>query len=523
MSGDVGGVIVVPVVLCMAAPIVVAGVAIAGVAVAVGGAVKLGGIAFDSYNKNKKKKAEELENSGLIPQVAAAYKSIVEESQKIASIYNRQTLRVTDEMEKRRRQWEEILNSNDVKLQMEFQEKVTDFRRNLAEYEREKTKALKEEIQNLTDAQDRELNRALREVNERIEAGIHEWKTAMENAAKESEGYAQEYHKSAKMLLKTLKEDYQGEKFCSNELLEIQELMDKSEEVLDMAPQASYAIIWDAVEKSLLAINKAENMQQEWLMQYRTALVLAEEIKAVFEYEGTLGYLVEGTYKQTRQEAETYCRENGLNPQDIRELKADEYVYGELADLKREFQEEYTKLHDKNGQDMLLEELYTVIDDLNVKYAARTRKLIFEAKMNLNEALLIDRVETQLNDALGGGYHSTGSARGGDCHNGEKHIIFERDGNPEEQICVVLRNGGWGDDGDGQTVLNTEVDLKVIKDNRISEKKRRQLRKRICDYLNAGMEGAQVNMSCVKGTENTLTRDTSAGNLREVRRRKVTR
>ncbi len=522
MSGDIEGLLVVPVVLCVAAPIVVTGLAIAGTAAAIGGAVKLGGAAFQAYHRQKEKKAKELEDSGLVPQLASAYRSLVAENSKIASVYNTQTLRVVKEMENRRGDWEKILQKNDVELQMDFQEKVTGLRKNLAEYEREKASALRREIQDVTDEQDRELNHALRNINAKIETDIQNLKAAMKNAVRESEAYAQEYHKSVKLLLKTLKEEYQGEKFCRKELAEIQELMDKSEEVLDTAPQAAYAIIWDAAEKTLLAINQAENMQQEWLMQYRCALVLAEEIKAVFTYENTLGYLVNGIYKQTREEAEAVCQEQGWNPADIRELAADEYVYGELADLKKEFDEMYRKLHEEESE-ISLEEMYTIIDDLNVKYGAHTRQLIFEAKMNLNEALLIDRVEKQLNDALGGGYHSTGSARGGNIHNGEKHILFERDGNPDEQICVVLKNGGWDDGEDGQAVLNTEVDLKVLKDNKISEKKRRQLRNRICDYLNASVDGAQTSMGCVKGTENQLTRDTSAGNLREVRRRRVAR
>lgn len=523
MSGDIEGMIIVPVVLCVAAPIVVTGLAIAGTVAAIGGAVKLGGAVFSAYNKNKEKRVKELEDSGLVPQIASAYNSLVTENKKIASIYNTQTLRVVKEMEDRREEWETILQNNDVKLQMDFQERVTDLRKNLAEYEKGKANALRGELQDLTDAQDRELNAALRKVNAQIEANIQKLKTEMKNAAKESEAYAQEYHKSVKLLLKTLTEDYQGEKFCSNELLEIRELMEKSEEILDTAPQAAYAIIWDAAEKTLLAINKAENLEQEWMMQYRSALVLAEEVRSVFTYENTLGYLVNGIYKQTREEAEEVCREHGWNVQDIRELSADEYVYGELADLKKEFDEMYDKLYKNDGQAVSLEEMYTIVDDLNVKYGARTRKLLFEAKMNLNEALLIDRVEMQLNNALGGGYHSTGSARGGNIHNGEKHIVFERDKNPDEQICVVLKNGGWDDGEDGQAVLNTEVDLKVMKDNKISEKKRRQLRNRICDYLNATVDGAQTSMGCVKGTENQLTKDTSAGNLREVRRRKVTR
>lgn len=478
---------------------------------------------YDGYNRRKQEQIQELENSGLVPQIADMVRVLNAENKKIAAIYNQQTLRITEEMEKRRGEWEEILCTNDVKVQEQFQQEIRSLRKNLAEYEREKSNALRAEIFEIADAKDRELNQALTQINTAVEERIRKFKIDMQNAVKESTFYAEEYHKSVKMLLKALKETYQGEKFCSHEMKEIQELISKSEEILETAPQASYAVIWDAVEKTLLAMNKAENLGQEWMMQYRIALVLAEEIKSVFTYENTLGYLVNGTYKQTREEAEQFCAENGIFPGEINEITVDQYIYGEFKELKENFDAIYKKLKEQNGEEVSLEELYTIIDDLNVKYGEETRKLIFEAKMNLNEALLIDRVEAQLNEALGGGYHSTGSARSGNCHNGEKHIVFERDGNPEEQICVVLKNGGWNDGDQGEMVLNTEVDLKVMKDNRISEKKRRQLRNRICDYLNADLAGANVTMSCMAGTENTLTTDHQAGNLREVQRRKVAR
>ena len=179
MSGDIEGLLVVPVVLCVAAPIVVTGLAIAGTAAAIGGAVKLGGAAFQAYHRQKEKKAKELEDSGLVPQLASAYRSLVAENSKIASVYNTQTLRVVKEMENRRGDWEKILQKNDVELQMDFQEKVTGLRNNLAEYEREKASALRREIQDVTDEQDRELNHALRNINAKIETDIQNLKAAM--------------------------------------------------------------------------------------------------------------------------------------------------------------------------------------------------------------------------------------------------------------------------------------------------------------------------------------------------------
>ncbi len=522
MSGDFEGVIAVPVVLAIAAPIVVTGIAIAATAAAVTGAVKIGGALYGAYNTRKQRAAEELENSGLVPQIASVYSSMVAESKQIASVYNKQTMRVIDHMQECRNEWEQMLTNEDVRVHQKLMEQIGESRANLARFERERAEALVRDITAVTDAQDRELNLALKRSNDLIEAGIRNMKNTLATRANVSAGYANEYLEGTKLLLKTLRKDYQGQKFCGNEITGIEELLTKGNAVMETAPQAAYAIALDAAEKTLLAINKAENLQQEWLMQYRTALVLAEEIKSMFTDEASFGYMVNGVYLQTEDEAFKHCLYEDLNPSAMVGVSAYEYTYGELHELKEKFDEAYAALHKDDGQELSVEDLYTVIDDFNVVYGVRARRLLHEAKMNFNEALFIDRLEEQLNDALGGGYHSTGSARGGDCHNGEKHIIFERDGNPEEQICVVLRNGGC-DDGDGEAVLNTEIDVKCVQDNKISENKRRKLRRRICDYLGAAVEGAEVNLDCVAGTENRLTTDQTAGNLHEVRRKRVER
>lgn len=134
--------------------------------------------------------------------------------------------------------------------------------------------------------------------------------------------------------------------------------------------------------------------------------------------------------------------------------------------------------------------------------------------MNVNEALLIDRLERQISDALHGSYHHSGSARSGDVHNGEKHILFTRDGDPNDQLCVVLRNGGW----DSHDTL-TEVDVHVVSDHKVNEKKRRIIRNRIADYINASYAGGKTTLHCVSGTEqNVTTNHPAAANLKSVKK-----
>lgn len=523
MSGDAGGIILAPIALCLAAPIIIPAAAVAATVMAVRAAVKLGAAAHDANVQRKAKKLQELQDSGTMEQISGMYESLAAANREISGIYNKQAVAILNAISDTRSQWEKTLAKSSIKSQIEFQKKADQMAKNLSDFEKSKTAALCGKITELADAQDRELRAALDEVNGRLQTEIRQIGRKIQMHAAEGAAYAEEYYKCAEELYSLLIQEYEGEKFCSNELQGISTLMEKCRAMEKTAPGASYAVIWEAVEKNLLAINKAENLQQEWMMQYRLALQLAEEINCVFQYEDVLGYLVEGEYVQTEEEAERLCEEKRIPFSETLALKADDYVYGDLAEIKKDFSELYNKLHKEDGNDLSLDDLYVIVDDLTVSYGANTRSLMCEAKMNLNEALLIDRIEEQLNEALGGGYHSTGSARGGNCHNGEKHIVFERNGDPEEQICVVLRNDGWGADGNGEPVFQTAIDVKSIKDKKISEKKRRAVRKRICDYMNAGMPGTQTTISCNNATAGQLSEDIESANLNAVTRRTVSR
>lgn len=523
MSGDAGGIIVAPIALCLAAPIVIPAAAIAGTVLAVRGAVKLGTAIHDANVQKKAQKLQELKDSGIIEQISGMYESLAAANREIFGIYNKQAMAISNAISDNYSQWEKMLAKSSIKNQIGFQQTAEQMSKSLADFEKNKAAALCGKITELTDEQDRELRAALDEINVRIQTEIRQISRKIQRHAAQGAVYAKEYYKCAEELYSLLIQEYEGEKFCSNELQGISALMEKCRAMEKTAPGASYAVIWEAVEKTLMAINKAENLQQEWMMQYRLALQLAEEVNCVFQYEDILGYLVEGEYAQTEEEARELCEEKGIPFSETFALKADDYVYGDLAEIKKDFSVLYNKLHKEDGNDLSLDDLYVMVDDLTVSYGANTRSLMCEAKMNLNEALLIDRIEEQLNEALGGGYHSTGSARGGNCHNGEKHIVFERNGDPDEQICVVLRNDGWGADGNGEPVFQTAIDVKSIRDKRISEKKRRAVRKRICDYMNAGMPGTQTVISCNHATAGQLSEDIESADLNGVTRRAVSR
>ncbi len=523
MSGDAGGIIFAPIALCIAAPIVIPAAAIAGTVLAVRGAIRLGAAAHDAHQRNKLQKLQELQDSGVMEQISDMYTSLASANREISAIYNKQSMTVSDAISNARSQWEKTLASDSMKHQIQFQELAAQMGKDLSELEKSKAAALCGKITELADAEDRELRAALDEANGKLQTEIRRMSEKIRMQAAEGAAYAREYYKNAEELYALLIKEYEGEKFCSHELQGISVLMEKCRAMEETAPGASYAVIWEAVEKTLLAINKAENLQQEWMMQYRMALQLAEEINCVFRYEGTLGYLVEGEYVQTEEEAQKLCEEKGIPFSGELALKADDYVYGELSDIKKDFLTIYNNLHKEDGRELSLDDLYVIVDDLTVSCGANVRSLMYEARMNLNEALLIDRIEEQINDALGGGYHSAGSARGGNCHNGEKHILFERNGDPEEQICVVLKNDGWGADGSGEPVFQTAVEVKSIKDKKISEKKRRAVRRRICDYMNTNMPGTQTMLACDTATAGRLSGDTGAANLDAVTRRTVER
>lgn len=519
MSGEASGIILVPMLAALAVPIIVGGIAIAGTVMAVDGAVKLGGAVYHNHQKKKERELKELENSGLSVQLQESYRNLLEGNRQIAEIYNTQSVRVADSIQAKYREWNHVLQKDDIKAQLKFQRHMKGMRENLVSFEREKAFVLKQDLKKITDEQDRELADRLQKVNEKIQKDISGIIKKMKEADHVGEFYAKEYYQNAEVLLDMLIKNHNGQKFCASEISQIFLLMDKCQELIATAPEAAYAVIWKALELTLLAVNKAENCQNEWLMQYRAALIAAEEVHSIFCQEQDMGYLVDKDYAKTKEEAFAICLKKGISESSIRALTADGYTNGEFGRLKEEFMKLYEMLHLNGGEALGLEDLYEIIDDLNVKYAPNVRQQILDAKLNLNEALLIDKIEEQINDALGGGYHWDGSARSGDEHNGEKHIVFVRDNGSGEKISIVLGNDGWRDDGSGQPVLGTKIDMKVIEDPQISEKKRHQIRSRITKYLNAGIRGSSTTLKCTAGTEGRLSSDLESADLEKVRRK----
>lgn len=519
MSGDGAGIIAVPLVLCVAAPVVVTGLAIAGTVVAIAGAVKLGSTIFQAHQANKLKAAQKLRDSGVEEDIVNLYHALVQESNVIADTYNAQTIRIIDDVNERRAKWHQMLQDGNLEHQIEFHSQFAALSQEAAAYERQRADALRADLTALTNAKDREFRQALAMANSRLEARIRTMKAAAAAKGEVSANLAKQHQVSAQQLLEVLMRAYDGERFCPQDIKSAQRLLEKGNAMLATAPEAAYALFWDAIETSLLAMNKAEQAYQEWLMEYRTARMLAEEIRAIIRQETKLGYLVGDHYAQTMEEAQKFCQDQDVSEDQIRELNADDYVYGELKELIREFEACYRHLTEQDGKQCTTKELYEIIDDLNVKYGANLRDLLFEAKMNVNDALLIDRLEKELSDALHGSYHHSGSARGGALHNGDKHILFTRDGDPEDQICVVLSNGGWDN---GSAVTN--VDVHVIRDKKVNEKKRSAIRNRIAAYLGGRIQGSRTTLHCTTGTErNLVTTHPAAGDLPQVKNTPVKR
>lgn len=523
MSGDGAGLIIVPVAICMAAPIVVGAAALAGIGLAVHGAITAGKMISDSMNKRKIHKLQELQESNVISDFSTIYKSLQTANNEISKIYNMQTTRIAGDTQKFNNDWQEYLSKDMEKMNMEFDEEARRMSQSLNKLQRDKMKALTDNVENIQNQYDADIRKKLEDAQNSVHIQLNKAIKAIKQTENDAEVYAEQHYKKAEELLSLLSNEYEGGRFCVNEIKEIGVLMDEAQEKISLAPQAAYAIIWQAIEICLLALNKAEVKQNEWMMQYRIALQLAEELKASFEIESTLGYLVDGQYAETEEQAKKICIKKDLKTVDIIPLRADDYVYGELASLRLEFDSLYQLLKKDNGVNLSIEDLYTYIDDLTIKYNLNIKKLILEAKLNLNEAMLIDSIEKQLNNALEGGYHCVGSARVGNQHNGAKHIVFEKDGDPEEQICIVLKNDGVANDVNGMSTFNTTIDVKSIKDRKISERKRHAIRERISTYLNHSYSGSNTTIDCNQSTRGRLSNDPRSARMDVVRNRRVER
>lgn len=535
MSGESTGLIVLPL-LFGGLPLVLGGLAVAGVAYAAAGAIRAANNRSNTRNvrnsaaqqrreiqntiqahqaaytgasaqqMNRPTQAQpiprpQINTSGVENRIGSfrdeMYRSMNNQSQLNAQTFDG----MMNELAVQRAELRKIAEQNDIMAYQEYLGKLKESRtqsmQNMYKAQNDFNMGYKKDIAetmaNVTANINRQYAGYMNEL-EQLKADIQ----AKDEKAKE---IAKAYIEEAQALLKSLKDDFEGEKYSSRQMIS---LTNELNQAIDLYNKGGYesalASSKDVAVNTLDEIMEADAKKQEWENYYGLALVLSEEVKCFIEAQGTI-----------TQEVKEYSEKAAGKPfsEDIVGVKISDYTDKNAKGQTRydyivnKVNELHSALRADNADQLTTQQLKECIDFLNNDLYPEASRCINKGIINMNNAFSRQNMSEEIiNFFEEHNFMFNGYAYENDCHDKALHIGLANEATGEELIVTlapeVMQNGD----------IQTKVDLKQIKGDEANEERKAYYRECIENVVKGSNPYASVDIKCNAATKNQLSADT---------------
>lgn len=496
MSGEAGGLILIPLALA-AMPLVLGGLAIAG-GVAVG--VKAGSTAAQ-YEQEQRRRREEIRRSGINQNIGDFRRTMLNSMNEQTSLNVQASERMMMELETQRTAMRRAAEQQDTQA---FQSYVSNLKASRAQT-----------MQTIANTQN-EFNVSYRQkiaesmglvsqrINEQYSMYIDELQQLQADmATKEARAreIANAYIEEARTLLVSLSDDFEGQKFASRQLATLNDQFNQAVARYNNGHyESAIASAKDVAINTLEEIYEADAQKQEWENYFKLALVLSEEVKTYIESQRVI-----------TEDAKAYAEEaSGKRLEDeIVGIKVSEYT-DRNAKSKTRFDyllfkanEVYKALRDPQAQQLTTEQLKQYVSFLNTDLYPAIAMCINRAIINMNNAFSRQNISEEIIDFFEEhNFTFSGYAYDEDCHDKALHIGLENQATGEELIITLapelLQSGD----------IQTHVDLKQIKGDEANEERKAYYRQCVDEVVKSSNPYAKVNIKCKNETRNKLSTDT---------------
>ena len=497
MSGESGGLVLLPLLALGALPFVLGGLAVAGVAYA---GVKAGQAAVN-YEQQKRVERREIRQSDAGMSIGN-YRGEMQRSMNQQNALNvSASNQMMQELERQRNAMREAAQQQDVEA--------------FGHYVRQMKQSHAQVMHSITDTQERfnlnyknkiteSMSEVTRQINEQYASRMGEIEQLKANiteknkrAAEIAEGYINE----ATTLLTSLEEDYNGRKFSARQITTLRSQLNQ---VISLYNSGSYesaiAGAKDVATAALEEIYEADAAQKEWDNYYKLALVLSEEVKTFIESQETVT-------EEAKAHAEKYSGKTleneivGMRIADYTDKNAKgqtRYDY-----LRHRASEMYDALRKEDAQNLTTEQLKSSIDFLNDELYPAVSICLNKAVANMNNAFSRQNISEDIIDFFEEhNFSFSGYAYDDNAHDKALHIGLENEATGEELIITLapelLKNGD----------VQTHVDLKQTKGDEANEERKAYYRECIENVVKSSSPYAQCSLKCKSETRGKLSTDT---------------
>ncbi len=528
MSGESSGLILVPLLLAGGLPLLVGGLAVAGVAAAARGAVNAANSRnarnqrqenvrnnmqqyqgyYQGYNEPARTMppAQPIQRPQINTSVAenkiGNFREEMDRSMNSQAKLNAQTFdRMMNELELQRSELNKIAEQNDMAAYQEYLGKLKNARtqsmKNIYKAQNDFNMGYKKEIGEA-------MGRVTENINAKYSENLNELQRLQNDIQAKDEKareIAKDYISQAKGLLKSLKDDFEGEKYSSRQMVS---LNDQLNEAIDLYNKGRYesalASSKDVAVNALDEIFEADAKKQEWENYYGLALVLSEEVRNFVQVQGTI-----------TQEAKDYAEKAAGKPvsDDIVGVRISDYTDKNAKGQTRydyilnKCNELYDALRADNADRLTTQQLKECIDFMNNELYPQASQCINKGIINMNNAFSRQNMSEEIIDFFEEhNFMFSGYAYENDCHDKALHIGLTNESTGEELIVTLAPE--FMPDGD----IQTKVDVKQIKGDEANETRKAYYRECIENVVKGSNPYASVDIKCNAETKNKLSSDT---------------
>ena len=497
MSGESGGLVLLPLLALGAMPFVLGGLAVAGIAAA---GVKAGSAAV-RYEQKKRAERREIRQSNAAVSIGN-FRGEMQRSMNEQNALNIQASnQMMRELEQQRAAMSRAAQQQDVDA---FGNYVRQMKQSHAQVMNSITGTQERFNQDYKKEITRNMSRITRQINEQyaLRMGeIEQLKSDIAEKNKLAAETAKGYISEATTLLASLEEDYNGKKFSARQLTTLRSQLEK---VIALYNSGSYesaiAGAKDVAASALEEIYEADAAQKEWDNYYKLSLVLSEEVKAFIESQE----FVTEAAKAHAEKCSGKTLENEIVGMRIADY-TDKNSKGQTRYdyLRRKANETYDMLRRDDAEDLTTEQLKSSVDFLNNELYPAISTCLNRAVANMNNAFSRQNISEDIIDFFEEhNFTFNGYAYDENTHDKALHIGLENEATGEELIITLapelLENGD----------VQTHVDLKQIKGDEANEERKAYYRECVENVVKGTNPYAQCSLKCKGETRGKLSTDT---------------
>lgn len=498
MSGEAGGLLLLPLVGIAVLPIV--GVALVGSAVVAG--ANAASRAAANYEEQKRQREESIRRSGIGTSIGHFGSSITANMNEQRRLNAETSQKMMQEIERNRRAMLEITQSNDIEKYHHYMGQIKSSRQQLSN---ELFKIQDDFVKNYQIKIVESMDNVTKAVNQQYAAFLGELQQfqndliAKKNRARQ---IADQFIEEAKSLITSLEEDFEGQRFSARQILELQrQLNDAIREYNLENYEGAIGTAKDVSINALEEIYKADCRKQEWDNYHKLALTISAELSAYLEAQAVV-----------TEEAKKQAEASTGKPleEDIVGIRIDDYT-DKMKDGKNQYDYLVQKtgeikafLESEGSKNLTTQQLKEYVDMLNGKLYPAAALAVYKAILNVSNAFSRQNISEEIIDFFEDhNFTFKGYNYDDDHHDNALHIGLENEATGEEIIVTLapelMSNGE----------VQTRVQIDQLCGDEANEERKAFYRTSVEDVVVSNTPGAQIKLECRKETRNKLSANTS--------------